>query len=407
MANATAINFHNEKMAQERERVMLRIQNGLKSDTSAIIANRMAHPSFRGMVDNSTGSKNVPFFITKDESGTSLESKIKNRNGMIQPRNVFLAQQSPLLLQTKQDSTDQIDLNPNIIASPFIAPRTRLEGGVLKDFNYAKRILNQRKKDIENQILNEQGLPRNAPDLTILSDIDSKKLELANVLDYVGNEISVGNYNVISSLESRSVIRLIIALSSVFTEDEIVTVIRILENIIKNLSEGIRDGIKVQDVEGKKRQLERTIDFLRKIARVINQPVMNKVILATALARDLGSFVGLNATLKNIEEVVADKGEEIEDVMTTTLPMTVESSPEEEAEPEENEMMRIRESEIQTRLNQMYANDDVIGLQELLRELDPSRNMRNKALQVNASRTVVSNAINQVIRKAKRQGTSF
>jgi hypothetical protein len=42
---------------------------------------RLQHPGFRGLPDNSLGSKNRPFFAAKDEADVPLEAKIQSRGG--------------------------------------------------------------------------------------------------------------------------------------------------------------------------------------------------------------------------------------------------------------------------------------------------------------------------------------
>jgi hypothetical protein len=432
MATLECINFHNEKMAQERARVMLRIQNGLKSDSSAVIARRMMNPSFQGMVDNSTGSRNQPFFATKDESQTSLESKIRHRNGRIQPRNVFQPQQQyPMPDGTHVEVADQLDANPNIIAAPFIAPRT-MSGGVLTNYKYARKILNRRKEDIENQELVEEGLPRQPPTLTVLTELDSRKMELANVLDFIGQSVSAGDYGVVSSMEARNLFRLIISLAPAFTEDELADVVRILENIIDNLEEGVRDATQgkrdVDDVNSSRRKARlinaggsvmlRLLNFLREIARVVNSPVMEKVQLATVLAQELGASVGLRETLNGIKQTVADMGSEVvmEQRMPPSLaeeepvapgvprpsapgepvvPVAPRARPAERAEGPIDDYMARRQG-VLDEANEAYRDNDIARLQEILKENAP-RLRADKYYRANASRTVLLNAIKNAL----------
>jgi hypothetical protein len=113
MASDIVRNFHNEQMAQERERVALRIANGTKASSSEIIGQRMRNPSFKGLPDNSTGSKNRPFFANKDESNVSLEEKVALRGGVV--RNYKYAQK---ILGRLAEGTQAIDLAKEGIPVP-------------------------------------------------------------------------------------------------------------------------------------------------------------------------------------------------------------------------------------------------------------------------------------------------
>jgi len=447
MATLNVIAFHNEKMAQERERVMMRIANGLKSDSSSIIAGRMMNPSFRGMVNNSTGSRNMPFFATKDESNVTLESKIKLRGGKIQRRDVFVPHhQMALPVETHVEATNQLDMNPNIIASPFITPE-KMYGGVLTDFKYATKILKRRADDVRNMELDAKGLQRNAPELTVLSEIDSRKLELANVLDFVGQSVANGDYGIVSSVETRNMFRLIISLAPILTEAEIGDIISILDNIIENLKEGERDTtqgrLNLGEIYSTRRVageinaggsvMSRLREFLISISGIINRPVRDKIRLATVLARQLGSTVGLKQTLNEIEENVdflkdemkqnirtrvpksdvipstasiegQEEAEEIDDEEEPFVPAPLEEDEEDEEDEEEEEDEDDDDDDEETLFRQtildlatdMYDRRDIRGLQELLRENAP-RLRAAKFFKPDASRTVLLNAIKNLL----------
>jgi hypothetical protein len=71
MSAATRAQFHDEKRQIAYQQLLDRMRVNDK------IGYRMTHPSYRGLPDNSTGSKMRPFFINKDESHIPLEEKIK------------------------------------------------------------------------------------------------------------------------------------------------------------------------------------------------------------------------------------------------------------------------------------------------------------------------------------------
>lgn len=642
MATLPAINFHNEKMAQERARVMLRIQNGLKSDSSALIARRMMNPSFKGLPDNSTGSRNMPFFATKNEINVPLEAKIAARGGMhprqpslglelpeglrtrattppatnihrplnaapggspirearalsppmranrapfaqlradmdrpaarrienaaiaaaveplpaqplppsvLRPLPVLMpfAQQGMLPLVPHTIAADQRDANPNMIAAPFMAPRrpspfeegsqfermegsgmsdmsdeelkkrasdaywdayalayekaaypadpnythrpgrtmavierqmtkareeykmymaeiarrgirnfsprnygesegvvypSHYKGGVLKDYKYARKILDQRKLDIENQKREEEGMPREVSPLTQLSELDSRKLELVNQLQFLVASIAQGEYGALNSLDARALFRNVIALAPALTEDEMADITRIFGSLIGDIYEGLNDnleGIETIDDMGpaelaKQKNIyfgiatmEQLLRFLKEFARIANAPLKDKLLLAKQMAKDLGSVVGLKETNKLIKDVVGDiehaievqRGEEYygeyesqpsydtsafstgptsaaTSAATTAAPAIYEEPDLARPSPALNEAARRRrEIEMEQRratLDNLYQANDIASMQQLLREVAPLRRSQ-KYFGPNVSRVVLRNAI--------------
>jgi hypothetical protein len=178
MATAAVIAFHNANMAQERERVKLRIANGTKASSPEVIGARMMNPSFKGLPHNSTGSRNAPFFV----------------------------------------NTNQRD-------HPF----TGLVGGVIKDYRYARQLLDQRAKSAEElRALREgvaQGMPATAVPgpLLELSPEDSRTLELNQVLQTIQDLIEADGLESLSGsvvMELKNILRLFVSLIPTFTEDE-------------------------------------------------------------------------------------------------------------------------------------------------------------------------------------------
>lgn len=398
MATIPVINFHNDKMAQERARVMLRIANGLKSDSSAIIARRMMNPSFKGLPANSTGSRNMPFFAAINEINTPLEAKIAMRpkgmrgSGAMAPT----AQQRPLPLGTHTQETDQLDANPNIIAPPFIAPKGGMHGGVLKDFGYAKKILGQRKRDIENQILTEEGLPAQPPELLQLTELQSRKLELAQVLDYYNDQISSGRTDNISILEARNLLRLVVSLSPSFTAEELTELIRIVNNILSDIDELIRDetpteGQSMRDVNllaSTKTVFETIVEFLEQIGKVANRSLADRVALAKTLVGEIGVPKSASRGLvRGIDQTMGEVVQDVEGIEAreeredSTLPSV----------PTEDTMDRMRGSLID-QVETLYDNRDITGLQAMLRQVAPRRRAE-KFFRADASRVVLRNAI--------------
>lgn len=121
---------------------MLRVANNASKGA------RRQDPQYKGLPDNSTGSKNRPFYAAKDESQTPLVPKISSPGGV--------------------------------------------RGGVLRNFGYAKQILQQRKRDIEAQEAALAGLPvvlpmsptaGLSPDEVMLYDLNERMNTLYESID--------------------------------------------------------------------------------------------------------------------------------------------------------------------------------------------------------------------------------
>ena len=197
MASPAVIAFHNAQMEQERQRVALRIANGTKASSNRIIGARMQNPSYKGLPDNSTGSRNQPFFAMKDESQCSLEDKIRMRGGVL--------------------ATD--------------AGR-----------KYAKMVLKRRARDMQNQEAAVEGLPQQPAPLLQLDETESKSLELNTILDALSDAADDGQVFTIPQSELTKLPRLIISLAPTFTDDKIVVLIDVIRGIVRTLDSMVPDG---------------------------------------------------------------------------------------------------------------------------------------------------------------------
>ena len=134
MASAAVLAFHAANQADERRRVALRIANGTKASSPQIISARHQDPSFKGLPDNSTGSRNAPFFVNTNQRGHPFDGIV---------------------------------------------------GGVIKDYRFARELLDRRaKSSAELQALKE-GMPlqpETPGPLLSLSPEDSRSLELNQLL---------------------------------------------------------------------------------------------------------------------------------------------------------------------------------------------------------------------------------
>lgn len=197
MANPNVRAWHEEGMAQARERVMLRIQQGTKASSPAALSARWARHDFKGLPDNSTGSKNRPFFINPDQSDKVLEPK-------------------------------------------------PLQGGVLRDYKYARMILDRRAKEFADQDMRKAGITPPAPAALELTPDESRSLELNTLLQLLQDSVETGSVADITSLmpDLKNILRLFITLLPTFTAQQLGDFQEFFQNMIEDLEsmEGDMEG---------------------------------------------------------------------------------------------------------------------------------------------------------------------
>jgi hypothetical protein len=248
--------YHDDKVLQERARVLLRIANGTKASSPAIISARRQNPSFKGLPDNSTGSRNQPFFAAKDESNVRLEDKIS------------------------------------------------LRGGVLKSDKYAKMILKRRARNVVENQERADGIP--VADLPIpeLTPEESRSLELNTLLTSIENAIETGAVSTLTLAELKNIPRLIISLvlSDSITPARVVELIQYLNDLIESVSQladpALRSGEDQEDElgarSGREQKTAQTVatfltnlrSFLKDILKVIGFDQKTRVASVKALARE-------------------------------------------------------------------------------------------------------------------------
>lgn len=285
MASPDVIDFHNRKMAQEREFVKLRIDWGTKASSPQIKNARRMNPLYYSnpLPDNSTGSKNRPFGLNKDESG--------------------------------RPSADAI-------ASGKI-----LEGGVLKDYKYAKAILARRGRDTTNINLASEGLPPQPSPLLELSPVDSKILELDSQLQLIDDSIAVGNVNNITVEQLKNITRLIISLVPALTEEQIATMIQYVTEMIEDIDNLLGS---VQELTLKDYFQMKLIPFLKENVTVVNFDIRDRQLFATESAKRIFKFKPARAqkALKEAEEIPEEMEEvpETEEVIETEEASKIENA---------------------------------------------------------------------------------
>ena len=277
MATPEVMAFHNANAISERERVRLRIQQGTKASSPDVRSYRRQHLQIyqphATLADNSTGSKNRPFYATKDESHISLEDKVKMRGG--------------------------------VLSTP--------EGQ-----KYAKFILNRRAKDIVKQDLEAQGIEPSTvlpdTDLVLTAD-ESKSLELNTLLQGISDAVDARDFSGLTITDLKNIPRLMITTLPKMTQNRFAELVRFIEELIDTL-EGIIEpkedadddddtgemtvGDKAtRDAERIRGFLENILTILRQFAKVIGRDEGAKTATLKAL---VGEFLGLRKS--NAKDII-------------------------------------------------------------------------------------------------------
>lgn len=194
MAGEISRAYHDELRAEERQRVALRIANGTKASSPQIVSYRRQHPDYTGSGGDAVGSFNRPFFANKDES------------------------------------------------------QKQLSGGVLRNFQYARSILGQRAKDDLARQAELQGVPgevaRAEGEPPILSERESRELELNQLLSALQDEIESGNVGGIAFTEVKQIPRLLISLIPGFSAQELARLRRFVGDMLADV---VVEGTRAQD----------------------------------------------------------------------------------------------------------------------------------------------------------------
>lgn len=266
MATPEVMSFHNANAISERERVRLRIQQGTKASSPDIRSYRRQHLAIYAphatLPDNSTGSKNRPFYATKDESHISLEDKVKMRGG--------------------------------VLSTP--------EGQ-----KYAQFILKRRAKDIVKQDLEAQGiepstvLPEGA-DLTLTPD-ESKSLELNTLLQSISDAVEARDFSGLTITDLKNIPRLMVNILPKMTQSRFAELVRFIEELMEELEAIIKpkededddDAIEAMErgdrsVKGAERiynYLDGILTLLTEFAKVLGRDEASKTATLRALVNEV------------------------------------------------------------------------------------------------------------------------
>jgi hypothetical protein len=186
MASNPVNEFHNQQMREARQRVRFRMEY------NAGCGARRANPDYKGLPDNSLGSKNRPFFANKDEAHVPLAHKIASQGG-------------------------------------------GMHGGVLKNFAYAQRILAQRARDIQAQQALVEGIPF-VPPAGPQEGLAQEELDLFDLNQRLTNTLEALNDGAIppeTATAFREVPRLLVSAAATMTTTDFAK----LQDIVDSINE--------------------------------------------------------------------------------------------------------------------------------------------------------------------------
>jgi hypothetical protein len=261
MALSVVSNFHDQIAAQERARVMLRIANGTKASSPRILNARREMPLFYSnpLPDNSSGSKNRPIGASKDESGRMNANEIVAMN------------------QAKHHWSHGKGSNGH------------MEGGVLRHFKYAQDILKRRARDAEDINLASQGLPPNPQPGVELSEIDSRNLELNNLLSSIEESIAQTTLSSLTLSELKNVPRLLIFLSTTFDAGRITELLDYIGELVNDITRQYTDS-DTRYADNARRVasfLEQLMDYLDEFVKYVDYSDQDKRIAAVQIAKQI------------------------------------------------------------------------------------------------------------------------
>lgn len=280
MATPAVIGFHNATAIEERAKVRFRIQQGTKASSPQVRSYRRQHLDIyqphATLPDNSTGSKNRPFYASKGEKSFSLEDKMSGG-----------------VLSTKEGQ------------------------------KYGKFILNRRANDIRAKELVAQGIEPSSVmptgDLVLTPD-ESKSLELNNLLQGVSDAIEASDFSGLTINDLKNIPRLMITTLPKMTQQNFGELVGFIEEMVLELEAIINPKEDIDDdrkelvldsksTNGAKRiyeYLSRLIVLLRDFAKVMGRDEATKVVALRALVNE---YLGIRKTTS--ESIVPNLKQEI------------------------------------------------------------------------------------------------
>ena len=204
MASQVAQDFHNRAMLQNKQFVALRIAQGTKSSSPHALMAKRLQPLYYSnpLPDNSSGSKNRPFGINKDESG--------------RPDAMML-----VAMRQQQGGSNGV-----------------MHGGVLRDYKYAQKILQRRKTDVLNIEAAKAALPPVMPSLLEFPEVDLLSLKLNSSIQKVLDDVEDGRVDGYTISALKSIHLQLVQLLPTFDENRLIK----LQTIFNNISQDIMNS---------------------------------------------------------------------------------------------------------------------------------------------------------------------
>lgn len=291
MASDVARAFHNQTSLINRQFLNDRINYGTKSSSPEVRNVKRLQPLnyFNPLPDNSSGSKIRPFQMTKDESGRP--------NAM------------------------------ELVAMRQAGDKQLLQGGVLKDYKYAKFVLNRRATDTKNIELAAKQLPVELSPLLEIDDIDKQKLILSQVISKIQDDLDTGDVTNLTYESMKTLSRSLIVLSSSFDAKDIANLSRIFDDMTETINSRVENqGLKTQlestrSARGIQQYITKFINpFIETLAKAVDMPENAKRALITSSARQLFASVNTESpTPQNIirfnNNIMVTTGENIADAI--------------------------------------------------------------------------------------------
>jgi hypothetical protein len=252
MATPAVHGFHAANMEDERRRVMLRIANGTKASSPKVISYRRQHPDYKGMVDNSTGSRTSTFFNT----------------------------------------TNQRDL-----------PFAQMTGGVLKNFKFAKALLDQRAKSSAELDALREGVPPTESPLLELSEVESRSLELNNLIQQLQDFVEVGDVPSSFVIELKNILRLYVALMPTFTQQQLADFQEMFNELYDDLDNILQEDPDDKSASQTARFINQLFDLTREFARYATSTIEEKKLAAAEILKRIFKLTAKGLRVPNLMPV--------------------------------------------------------------------------------------------------------
>lgn len=254
----------------------------------------------------------------------------------------------------------RLDYNSTAVDMPFFrnyAAPTPLSGGVIKDYRYAQKLLSQRKQDYDNQAAAREGLPPTMSEAPlVLSDIQSKTLELNQLLTALDDAVEVGDISNLAVSDLKNVLRLMVSLSTTFDEARLVELIEYVENIITDL-QTLADEAAAGTSTNRNARLvlkffESMYRFLKGMAPAVNRSPQERALMAKSLVKEVLALKGRD--LKDADEAIDDviPSAPIEEIPEAAAPTEAEQPIGEEQVAEEKPELT---KDIATKIKDLYS----------------------------------------------------